>query len=143
MQASRVFSRIVAAGSKTTTRNLSMTGSAPASSVLTSNRPISLAGPRVPQSVSNNIPVPETDATGKPVRAFNTSRSLKAVNDSSTIDFMYIPDFDPDTNTSPVEIRVPVMPWGNPSEIAKAMATEAEEPVSPRTFSETAIANSN
>lgn len=43
-------------------------------------------------------------------RHFNTSRSLKAVKDSSTIDFAYLPDFDPDTSSAPVEVRVPLMP---------------------------------
>lgn len=32
---------------------------------------------------------------------------MKAVNDSSTIDFAYIPDFDPDTEENPVFIGVP------------------------------------
>ena len=44
----------------------------------------------------------------KPVRHFNTSRSLKAVNDSSTMDFAYMPDFDPDNAITP--IRVPLLP---------------------------------
>lgn len=127
MQASRAFTRVIAAGSKTTTRNLSMTGSAPASSIITSNRPIQIAGPRLPQSAS--APVPDTDTTGKPIRAFNTSRSLKAVKDNSTIDFMYIPDFDPDTQTAPIELRVPTLPWLNPSETSKSAAVEADEPV--------------
>jgi hypothetical protein len=54
-------------------------------------------------------PVAEPANPGKPVRHFNTSRSLKAVGDSSTIDFAYLPDFDPDTKKSPV-IRVPILP---------------------------------
>ncbi|KAG9563297.1 hypothetical protein KCU77_g9865, partial [Aureobasidium melanogenum] len=45
----------------------------------------------------------------KAVRHFNTSRALKAVNDSSTIDFAYFPDFDPD-NAEASAIRVPLLP---------------------------------
>lgn len=44
----------------------------------------------------------------KAVRHFNTSRSLKAVNDSSTIDFAFMPDFDPD-NSDAMPIRVPLL----------------------------------
>jgi hypothetical protein len=54
-------------------------------------------------------PVPEPASVSLPVRHFNTSRSLKAVNDTSTIDFAYLPDFDPDTAQSPV-LRVPILP---------------------------------
>jgi len=44
----------------------------------------------------------------KAVRHFNTSRTLKAVNDSSTIDFAYFPDFDPD-NAEASALRVPLL----------------------------------
>lgn len=44
----------------------------------------------------------------KTVRHFNTSRTLKAVNDSSTIDFAYMPDFDPDN--AEAALRVPLLP---------------------------------
>jgi hypothetical protein len=73
--------------------------------------------------------VPDTTDTGKPVRHFNTSRSLKAVNDSSTIDFMYIPDFDPDMKAAPVEVRVPILPFTQASEATRAEAIEPEAPV--------------
>lgn len=43
------------------------------------------------------------------VRHFNTSRTLKAVNDSSTIDFAFMPDFDPD-NVEASAVRVPLLP---------------------------------
>lgn len=131
MQASRAFTRAIAAGSKTSTRQLSMTGPATFSSLLTSDKPIAGAQssntPRLPASAT--IPVPEASETGAKVRHFNTSRSLKAVGDSSTIDFAFIPDFDPDTRSAPVEFRVPILPWSNPSEAAKAEAAEIEEPV--------------
>ncbi|KAF1849870.1 uncharacterized protein K460DRAFT_360718 [Cucurbitaria berberidis CBS 394.84] len=130
MQASRAFTRVIAAGSKTSTRQLSMTGPATFSSLLTSDKPIAGAKsstPRLPASAT--IPVPEASETGSKVRHFNTSRSLKAVGDSSTIDFAYIPDFDPDLRSAPVEFRVPILPWINPSETVQAEVTEAEEPV--------------
>jgi hypothetical protein len=73
--------------------------------------------------------VPDANDTGKPVRHFNTSRSLKAVNDTSTIDFMFIPDFDPDTKSSPVEFRVPILPFTQASEAVKEELTESETPV--------------
>lgn len=46
----------------------------------------------------------------KPVRHFNTSRALKANNDSSTIDFAYLPEniFDPENPEA--AIRVPLLP---------------------------------
>lgn len=50
-------------------------------------------------------PVQET-----PSRHFNTSRSLKAVGDSSTIDFAYLPDIDASLEPTRAEIRVPILP---------------------------------
>ncbi|KAF2035575.1 hypothetical protein EK21DRAFT_107096 [Setomelanomma holmii] len=131
MSTARVSARAIKAltsTSKTSTRQLSMTGPATFSSLLTSDKPArGNNAPRLPTSAT--IPVPEANNTGKPVRHFNTSRSLKAVGDTSTIDFMYIPDFDPDLNAAPVQIRVPILPWTNASESVKAEATEAETPV--------------
>ncbi|KAG9690616.1 hypothetical protein KCU76_g8035, partial [Aureobasidium melanogenum] len=54
-------------------------------------------------------PSAEQQEDVKAVRHFNTSRALKAVNDSSTIDFAYFPDFDPD-NAEASAIRVPLLP---------------------------------
>lgn len=73
-------------------------------------------------------PVPTVSEAGRPIRHFNTSRSLKAVNDSSTIDFAYIPDFDPDAGSAPVDIRVPKLPQTVSSAPAPA-ADEVEEAV--------------
>jgi len=55
--------------------------------------------------------LPSTSSTSAsiPSRHFNTSRTLKTVNDSSTIDFAYLPDFDPDISIAPV-LRVPLLP---------------------------------
>jgi hypothetical protein len=142
MSTARVSARALKAltsTSKTTTRSLSMTGPATFSSLLTSDKPVvgRSSAPRLPASAT--IPVPDTTDTGKPVRFFNTSRSLKAVKDSSTIDFMYIPDFDPDSKVSPVEIRTPVLPWIEASEATKAQAVEADVPVCQTLFRVTLI----
>ena len=44
----------------------------------------------------------------KPVRQFNTSRALKAVNDSSTVDFAYLPQFE--TEASDTRVQIPLAP---------------------------------
>lgn len=44
----------------------------------------------------------------KTARHFNTSRSMKAVNDSSTMDFAYFPTTDADAE--PEVFRVPILP---------------------------------
>jgi len=53
-----------------------------------------------------------TQDTAKPVvRHFNTSRTLKSVNDSSTIDFAYFPDLHASGIPDPYAfVRVPVLP---------------------------------
>lgn len=79
------------------------------------------------QSSKRPIPNPAEPGT---VRHFNTSRSLKAVKDSSTIDFAYIPDFDPDTRSAPVELRVPILPQNTSANVAAA--EEPEEVVRAR-----------
>lgn len=48
-----------------------------------------------------------------PTRQFNTSRALKANNDTSTIDFAYLPDvdmFDPSLEEAGTALRVPILP---------------------------------
>lgn len=130
MQASRVSSRAlkhIAAGSKQT-RSLHMTGPATFSSLLTSERP-AVNLPR-DEAKDSKRPAPEPVNPSTPVRHFNTSRSLKAVGDTSTIDFAYIPDFDPDAQAAPI-IRVPILPQTTLSESGKAhTAQEVEEAVS-------------
>jgi len=55
-------------------------------------------------------PTAESANAPKPVRHFNTSRTLKAVNDTSTIDFAFFPEFaDPD-NFEATQVRVPIIP---------------------------------
>lgn len=45
-----------------------------------------------------------------PSRHFNTSRSLKTIHDSSTIDFAFLPDIDSSLESVRTEIRVPILP---------------------------------
>ncbi|KAK7190725.1 hypothetical protein DPSP01_006666 [Paraphaeosphaeria sporulosa] len=82
-------------------------------------------------------PLVGAPVTGRSFRHFNTSRELKSPNDSSTIDFAFIPDFDPDLGAAPVNIRVPILPTTitpNPSyTFASAIeAAEAEKEYSAR-----------
>ncbi|QRD02031.1 hypothetical protein JI435_050010, partial [Parastagonospora nodorum SN15] len=74
-------------------------------------------------------PPPPTNDTGKPARHFNTSRTLKAVNDSSTIDFAYLPESGSDAQASNQAFRVPILPGREASDAVKARNTEAETPV--------------
>jgi hypothetical protein len=62
-------------------------------------------------------PIPDPNEVGV-VRHFNTSRSLKTVKDSSTIDFAYIPDFDPDAPSAPAGLRVPILPQNTSANVA-------------------------
>ncbi|KEQ87876.1 hypothetical protein M438DRAFT_343001 [Aureobasidium pullulans EXF-150] len=64
----------------------------------------------------------------KAVRHFNTSRTLKAVNDSSTIDFAYFPDFDPD-NAESFTLRVPLLPTNFSPARVGAHAPEADDAI--------------
>lgn len=96
---------------------------------LTNTRTFSTAA--VPDSKRPLIGAP---VTGHSFRHFNTSRELKAPNDSSTIDFAFIPDFDPDLGKGPVGIRVPILPTTstpNPEYTfaAAVAAAEAEDEV--------------
>ena len=111
---------------KTQSRNLHMTGATSSSSLLTSDKPT--FGSLSPKLPSSEAPAWKHE-TGNVMRHFNTSRSLKAVNDSSTIDFMYIPDFDPDTQTAPTKFNVPIILSTATSSATQAAAAEAEQPV--------------
>ncbi|KAH8730211.1 hypothetical protein GQ44DRAFT_674086 [Phaeosphaeriaceae sp. PMI808] len=129
MSAARVSSRALKAltsTSKTTTRSLSITGPTTFSSLLTSDKPTFGRNHGIRLQASANIPVPDTTDTGKPVRLFNTSRSRKAVNDTSTIDFAFIPDFNPELSAAPSEFRVPILPFTRTN---AATVADVEEPV--------------
>ena len=69
-----------------------------------------------------------TDATpAQPVRHFNTSRILKAVNDTSTIDFAYLPESVAVDTPQAFAVRVPLLPQVNFSS-PKAQVLETETP---------------
>ena len=91
---------------KTQSRSLHETGATSSSSLLTSDKTaFGSLSPKLPSSDA----AAWKHETGNAMRHFNTSRSLKAVNDSSTIDFAYFPDFDPD-NAQVSALRVPLLP---------------------------------
>lgn len=64
------------------------------------------------------------------VRHFNTSRTLKANNDSSTIDFAYLPDNTWDSESAEPDVRVPLLPTNFFPSRTGVHAPEAEEVVS-------------
>jgi hypothetical protein len=79
---------------------------------------------------ANKRPSAEQKDESKPaVRHFNTSRTLKANNDSSTIDFAYLPEniFDPENPEA--AIRVPLLPTNFFPSRTGAHAPEADEEV--------------
>lgn len=109
-------------------RSLHMTGPAEfPSPLLTTERPTASRVKRDIEAAQKQADLAEI-TTLQPARHFNTSRSLKAVGDSSTIDFAFLPDFDPDTATLPT-VRVPLLPTSN-YESASSYVAEVEEPVS-------------
>jgi len=62
-------------------------------------------------------------------RQFNTARSLKAVNDNSTIDSAYMPQFELRPATEDYELRVPLLPDNFYPARKSATHQEALEPV--------------
>ncbi|KAF1814509.1 hypothetical protein P152DRAFT_393414 [Eremomyces bilateralis CBS 781.70] len=97
-----------------TTRSLHMTGPATyPSSLLTSERTAATTAVEQSKQSKPARPAESSPATSAtPARHFNTSRALKAVNDTSPIDFAYLPEFDPDSQVTPVAVRVPLLPVG-------------------------------
>lgn len=91
------------------TRGLRITPHPEASPYLTTQKP-SLT--RVQAAIDDAAAETAKASTVPNTRQFNTSRSLKAVNDTSTIDFAYLPDFDPDAGLSArgPSVRVPLLP---------------------------------
>lgn len=105
-------------GPRLTVRHLSMTGATSSSSILTTDKPYASNRARGPIRLSGEFSNPvsestETMTSNNKIRRFNTSRSRKSVGDSSTLDFAYIPDFDPETRSAPLGIRVPILPWAD------------------------------
>jgi hypothetical protein len=88
-----------------------------------------MASSRAFSTLNSKRPTPSSTTSGTAPRYFNTSRSLKAVGDTSTIDFAFIPDFDPDSSNAAV-VRVPIMPQTEPTEAAKVhTAADGEDAV--------------
>jgi hypothetical protein len=117
--------------SHTQTRGLRITPHPEASPFLTTQKP-SLT--RVQAAIDDAAAETAKASTIPNTRQFNTSRSLKAVNDSSTIDFAFLPDFDPDTglNANRPAIRVPLLPESlYPQSTKTSYSKEEQEIVSP------------
>ncbi|KAF2846370.1 hypothetical protein T440DRAFT_458753 [Plenodomus tracheiphilus IPT5] len=129
MSVARLSARAFQAIAAQQTRSMHQSGATSFSSLITSDKPLDRQSyaPRLPASAT--IPVPESSETGAKVRHFNTSRSLKAVHDSSTIDFAFIPEFNGELQVEPEKLRVPILPWAEPSAAVKQEFTEKEESV--------------
>jgi len=54
-------------------------------------------------------PTTESADSSNPVRHFNTSRSLKSVNDTSTIDFAFFPEPEWDPEQGMGQVRIPII----------------------------------
>ncbi|KAI6889196.1 hypothetical protein KC360_g2661 [Hortaea werneckii] len=63
------------------------------------------------------------------IRHFNTSRELKQPKDTSTMDFAYFPDLDPDNVDANLAMRVPIIPDNYSPPRTGAHAPEVEEMV--------------
>jgi hypothetical protein len=111
---------------KTQSRSLHETGATSSSSLLTSDKTtFGSLSPKLPSSDA----AAWKHETGNAMRHFNTSRSLKAVNDSSTIDFMYVPDFNPNLKAPSTKMHVPIILSTATSSATQAAAAETEQPV--------------
>ncbi|KAK7730739.1 hypothetical protein SLS57_001570 [Botryosphaeria dothidea] len=65
-------------------------------------------------------------SSAQPTRHFNTSRTLKAVNDSSTIDFAYLPESTVEAEA--LNVRVPLLPDINFNSPRAQIIEEVEAP---------------
>jgi hypothetical protein len=126
----RALTKLAASSTTRQTRQLHMTGPATSPSpLLTTEKP---SFNKVQAAISDAVS--QTDSESKtastaPSRHFNTSRSLKAVGDNSTIDFAYLPDFDPDSDTPPPVLRVPLLPESLYPRSTKTTYTAEEEEI--------------
>ncbi|MCJ1244443.1 hypothetical protein MMC30_001641 [Trapelia coarctata] len=75
-------------------------------------------------------------------RTFNTTRALKTPNDTSTIDFAYMPQYELSTDPAPEIARIPLLPNNYESPRRSVAHQEAIEPVI-RPMIETASADSD
>lgn len=72
-------------------------------------------------------PVVDNEKSGpNATRHINTSRVLKAPKDTSTLDFAFLPDFDPDNSSA--ARNVPIMNF-NWSDTKKTFVEQTPEPV--------------
>jgi len=117
--------------SGTSRRQLHLTGPATYSSVLTETRTSSTRPSDAAEASKRPSLAPADAASGAPAaRQFNTSRTLKAVRDTSTIDFAYLPDFGYNAQPEPA-LRVPLLPDTHYSgQNARAMHEHEPEEVS-------------
>jgi len=131
----RTLSRLAASTSTRNLRQLHMTGPATfPSPLLTTEKPsfhkvqaaISAADAQDASQTASEAKTASTPST----RHFNTSRTLKSVNDTSTIDFAYLPDFDPDAGLPTPAVRVPLLPPSlYPGNTSKTSYTREEEEI--------------
>ncbi|MCJ1377671.1 hypothetical protein MMC17_000767 [Xylographa soralifera] len=101
-------------------RRLHITGSNATPSKLLTSEPAIVEAPREIKISESSAPVS---------RHFNTSRSLKAVNDSSTIDFAYMPQFTLGQTSPPEIMRIPLLPDNYEPPRRSLAHQEAMEPV--------------
>ncbi|MCJ1485758.1 hypothetical protein MMC06_005933 [Schaereria dolodes] len=98
----RAIQHFSATASKQAIRQLHVTGAVSNPSQILSKSSAS------PQSLRD---VAESKAElPQPTRQFNTTRSFKAVNDTSTIDFAYMPQFTLEPISHPEIQRIPLLP---------------------------------
>ncbi|MCJ1404744.1 hypothetical protein MMC11_007970 [Xylographa trunciseda] len=101
-------------------RRLHITGSNATPSKLLTSEPAIAHASRETKMSESSVPV---------TRHFNTSRSLKAVNDSSTIDFAYMPQFTLGQTSPPEIMRIPLLPDNYEPPRRSLAHQEAMEPV--------------
>lgn len=133
MAASRATSSALRGLSKlplTQTRALSMTGPATyPSPLLTTEKPSFQKVQAAISDAASKTDAEAHNASTAPARKFNTSRSLKAVGDTSTIDFAYLPDLDPDAGIPPPPMRVPLLPESLYPRSTKTSYSKEEEEI--------------
>ena len=74
-------------------------------------------------------PTAESAGAANVVRHFNTSRALKSVRDTSTIDFAYLPDVEGHFDEAAEVMRVPIILANFSRPTTGAHAPEAKETV--------------
>jgi len=78
-------------------------------------------------------PVVDSEASSpNATRHINTSRVLKAPKDTSTLDFAFLPDFDPDNSSAARNVPITNFNW---SDTKKTFVEQTPEPVSHVFFS--------